>query len=271
MFGSRSKELSSMLLTVKLDLEKANEEKAKLEKELGYSKGRVKELEAKIADSSIPDLEEAMKVSIAEYEGLKKLYEEKIREFEETRVKKEQEFAREAALARHNLENEIAGNRHDNENFVADTVNSFSETYNYYLNQIKVLMDTLGQVAQQAGKSLFQGDVEALKANFSQQLVDALKSGTDKLTGAEGELIVIGASEGNVDAPDLRPEPEKEAATEAPAETVEKAVEAVEKTAEAVEEAAAAAKDTVTEAAEKATEAIDRQQRRRRKRKPRSF
>ncbi len=267
MFGSRSKELSSMLLTVKLDLEKANEEKAKLQKELDYSKSRVKELEGKIAGSSIPDLEESMKVSIAEYEGLKKLYEAKIKEFEDSRVKREQEFAREAALARHNLENEIAGNRRDNENFVADTVNNFSETYNYYLNQIKVLMDALGQVAQQAGKTLFQGDVEALKANFSQQLVDALKSGTDKLTGAEGELIVIGASEGHVDTQEARPETEKSA--EVTKEAVEEAAQAVEKTAEAVEKTAEAAQDTVTEAAEKAAKAIDQQQKRRRRRKPR--
>ena len=269
MFGSRSKELSSMLLTVKLDLEKANEEKAKLQKELDYSKSRVKELEGKIAGSSIPDLEESMKVSIAEYEGLKKLYEAKIKEFEDSRVKQEQEFAREAALARHNLENEIAGNRRDNENFVADTVNNFSETYNYYLNQIKVLMDALGQVAQQAGKTLFQGDVEALKANFSQQLVDALKSGTDKLTGAEGELIVIGASEGHVDTQEARPETEKSA--EVTKEAVEEAAQAVEKTAEAVEKTAEAAQDTVTEAAEKAAKTIDQQQKRRRRRKPRRY
>jgi len=132
---------------------------------------------------------------------------------------------------------------------------------------LTVLMDALGQVAQQAGKTLFQGDVEALKANFSQQLVDALKSGTDKLTGAEGELIVIGASEGHVDTQETRPETEKSA--EVTKEAVEEAAQAVEKTAEAVEKTAEAAQDTVTEAAEKAAKTIDQQQKRRRRRKPR--
>ncbi|MBQ6400006.1 MAG: hypothetical protein IJI21_07800 [Clostridia bacterium] len=213
MFGSRTKELSSLLTNTKLDLEKMTEEKNRLEKELGEAKAELKELKDLIGDSDIRTLEEKAKATIAEYEGLKELYNTKIRTFEDAKIEEEQNFARESALKRHALENEIAANRKNNEEFVTSTVGSFTETYNYYLNQIKVLMDALGHVAQQTGQTLFEGDTENLKANFSQQLADALKSGTDKLEGDEGELIVIGASEGDMDMLEVRAlEPDAEGA-----------------------------------------------------------
>ena len=213
MFGSRTKELSSLLTNTKLDLEKMTEEKNRLEKELGEAKAELKELKELIGDSDIRTLEEKAKATIAEYEGLKELYNTKIRTFEDAKIEEEQNFARESALKRHALENEIAANRKNNEEFVTSTVGSFTETYNYYLNQIKVLMDALGHVAQQTGQTLFEGDTENLKANFSQQLADALKSGTDKLEGDEGELIVIGASEEDMDMLEVRAlEPDAEGA-----------------------------------------------------------
>ena len=213
MFGSRTKELSSLLTNTKLDLEKMTEEKNRLEKELGEAKAELKELKELIGDSDIRTLEEKAKATIAEYEGLKELYNTKIRTFEDAKIEEEQNFARESALKRHALENEIAANRKNNEEFVTSTVGSFTETYNYYLNQIKVLMDALGHVAQQTGQTLFEGDTENLKANFSQQLADALKSGTDKLEGDEGELIVIGASEEDMDMLEVRAlEPDAESA-----------------------------------------------------------
>ena len=48
-------------------------------------------------------------------------------------------FARDQALQRHNLENEIRDNRQANQEYVANTVKTFGESYNYYLNQIKVV------------------------------------------------------------------------------------------------------------------------------------
>ena len=255
MFGSRTKELSSLLTNTKLDLEKMTEEKNRLEKELGEAKAELKELKELIGDSDIRTLEEKAKATIAEYEGLKELYNTKIRTFEDAKIEEEQNFARESALKRHALENEIAANRKNNEEFVTSTVGSFTETYNYYLNQIKVLMDALGHVAQQTGQTLFEGDTENLKANFSQQLADALKSGTDKLEGDEGELIVIGASEEDMDMLEVRAlEPDAESA--GAEKTGDSAFDDVEK-ADAASGKDPGAEPEADEAADEAVTAVD--------------
>ena len=255
MFGSRTKELSSLLTNTKLDLEKMTEEKNRLEKELGEAKAELKELKELIGDSDIRTLEEKAKATIAEYEGLKELYNTKIRTFEDAKIEEEQNFARESALKRHALENEIAANRKNNEEFVTSTVGSFTETYNYYLNQIKVLMDALGHVAQQTGQTLFEGDTENLKANFSQQLADALKSGTDKLEGDEGELIVIGASEEDMDMLEVRAlEPDAESA--GAEKTGDSAFDTAEK-ADAASGKDPGAEPEADEAADEAVTAVD--------------
>ena len=246
MFGSKTKELSGLLANTKMDLERMTEEKKALEKELSQTKGKLKELEDLVGNSDIRSLEAKAKATIAEYEGLKEMYNNKIRTFEDSRIEEESNFAREAALQRHNLENEISDNRQASQEFVASTVTAFSETYNYYLNQIKVLMDALSQVAKETGETLFQGDPETLKVNFSQRLADALKTGKDTLAGQEGKLIVIGASDEDVDMLEAHsaemdaegnaePEADKEAAdAEAPAAEAE-AKEAADAEAPAAE------------------------------------
>lgn len=247
MFGSKTKELESLLVSTKIELEKITEEKKKLEKDLESTRSELDRVKATIGDSDVKTLEAKAKETIAEYEGLKTMYSAKIREFDEKKDQEEQRFAREAALKRHHLENEIADTKQASQKFISSTVDTFSETYHYYLNQIKVLMDALGQVAEQTGKTLFENDTENLKANFSQQLAEALKSGTDTLTGEDGDLIVIGASEEDVDMLEVRSlEPEGEPAAAEPAEENETISEEDEEIIEKDEKNAAETAEAVS-------------------------
>ena len=140
-------------------------------------------------------LKEEARTSHAEYEGLKELYQRKNREFDEYKEGAEQDFARDQAIQRHNLENEIRDNRQANQDYVSSTVKTFGESYNYYLNQIKVLMDALGDVATRTGAALFSGENGDLKSRFGAQMRDVLKSGADSLKGDDGDLILIGTAD----------------------------------------------------------------------------
>jgi len=226
MFGSKAKELETALVSTKLELENIKEEKKKLEKDLESTRSELEQVKTMIGNSGVQSLEKKAKETIAEYEGLKSMYSAKIREFEAKKDQEEQRFAREAALKRHHLEDEIADTKQASQQFITSTVDTFGETYHYYLNQIKVLMDALGQVAEKTGQTLFDNDTDNLKANFSQKLAEALKSGTDTLTSEDGDLIVIGASEEDVDMLEVRSmEPDEETAaaeTEQKAETISK-------------------------------------------------
>ena len=241
MFGSKAKELESLLVSTKLELEKATEEKKKLEKDLASVKGELKQMKDMVNNSDAAKLEAKAKETIAEYEGLKEMYNQKIRSFDDSKEESEQSFAREAALKRHHLDNEIADTKQASQQFVSETVSTFSETYNYYLNQIKVLMDALSQVAVETGKTLFAHDADNLKVNFSQQMAETLKSGKDSLAGEDGDLIVIGASEEDMDMLEIRStEPDAEAPVEIPETDAEGSTEEAggEKTGEISEETA---------------------------------
>lgn len=234
MFGGKKiQELEARLSELQGKLESMTGERDDLSRRLESANGKIAELEAQLNDFDLERLKEEAKSSRAEYEGLRELYARKNREFDENVEEEEQNFAREQALKRHNLENEIRDNRQANQDYVASTVKTFGESYNYYLNQIKVLMDALGNVATRTGEALFSGENGDLKARFGSQMREVLKSGADTLGGGDGDLILIGSND------------------EAPAEAVEEAVEAVEET---VEEAVDAAEEAVEDAFEEAAD-----------------
>jgi len=266
MFGSgKVQGLESQIRELTGRLEKVNQEKADLARRLEAEKARAAEVERKLMDTDFERLKEEARVSQAEYEGLKDLYTRKVQAFDSSKEEEEQNFAREAAVSRYNLKNEINAVKSENQEKVAGTVQTFIESYNYYLNQIKMLMDALGNVTVRMTEGMFDSPQEDLKANFGLQMVEELKAKTESISQDSGDLIVIGA-------PEEKEEPEAEAETEAVEECAEavaeaaevavegaeeKAEEAVEEAAEAVEEAAEVVEETVTEAVEEVTEAVE--------------
>ena len=196
MFGSRAKqELEEQVRRLKEQLAAEQKAKSDLEAELKSARESVASLKQELENSELEQLKSRSRETIAEYEGLKTLYGKKIQDFDSSREAEEQAFARESALKRFHLEEEIETNRQQNEAFVSETVRTFSESYNYYLDQIKVLMDALSDVATRTGSSLFHRPGGDLKASFGQMLAEELKSGTDVLRGGSGDLIVIGSPE----------------------------------------------------------------------------
>jgi len=207
MFGSKNYEMR--IQHMKESLDKLTEEKKQVEKELENARSRISDLEEQLAKSDLEILKRENKETLAEYQGLKELYLRKNQDFDNNLQEKEESYAKEESLARHHLKDEIAQQKLDTEKSVAETVNTFSETYNYYLNQIKVLMDALGNVASATGKQLFSGEAVDLKTEFGRQMVNALKQGTDTLPQGSGDRILIGsAEEEEVPAAEAAPEAE---------------------------------------------------------------
>jgi len=218
MFGSKKiQELEDKVRELTESLSQQQSENATLTQQLDTASSRIREMEAQLKDFDLERAKEEAKASKAEFEGLKDLYTRKNREFDEYKEEEEQRFARDQALQRHNLENEIRDNRQANQDYVTSTVKTFGESYNYYLGQIKVLLDALGNVATRTGETLFAGGNADLRASFGHQMRDLLKSGVDAFADDEEELVV--------EAEDVP-------------EVAEEAVEAVPETAETVGDAA---------------------------------
>ena len=218
MFGSKKiQELEDKVRELTESLSRQQSENATLTQQLDTASSRIREMEAQLKDFDLERAKEEAKASQAEFEGLKDLYTRKNREFDEYKEEEEQRFARDQALQRHNLENEIRDNRQANQDYVTSTVKTFGESYNYYLGQIKVLLDALGNVATRTGETLFAGGNADLRASFGHQMRDLLKSGVDAFADDEEELVV--------EAEDVP-------------EVAEEAVEAAPETAEAVGDAA---------------------------------
>lgn len=222
MFGSgKARELEARLNDVQGRLDSMIQENGRLNQELDSARGRIAELEAQLNDFDLTRLKEEARASRAEYEGLKELYARKNKEFDDTVEEEEQKFARDAALQRFNLDNEIRNNRQANRDYVTSTVKTFGESYNYYLNQIRLLMDALGDVATRTGEALFSGENDDLKARIGQQMREKLRSGADALKNGNGDVILIDTNEEEV------PEEPVFATEEPPAEEIpEEPVEA---------------------------------------------
>jgi hypothetical protein len=194
MFGSKKiQELEDKVRELTESLSRQQSENASLTQQLDTASSRIREMEAQLKDFDLERAREEAKASRAEFEGLKDLYTRKNREFDEYKEEEEQRFARDQALQRHNLENEIRDNRQANQEYVTSTVKTFGESYNYYLGQIKVLLDALGNVATRTGETMFSGGNADLRASFGHQMRDLLKSGVDDFD--DGEELVVEAEE----------------------------------------------------------------------------
>ena len=252
MFGSKKiQELEAKVQELQEKLTREATEKADLTQQLESANRRIAEVEAELNDFDLARLKEEAKASRAEYEGLKDLYVRKNQEFDDFKEVEEETFARDQAMQRHNLENEIRDNRQANQDYVTSTVKTFGESYNYYLNQIKLLMDALGDVATRTGEALFSGENADLKARFGSQMRNVLKSGVDSLKDSAGDDVVL---IGSLDEPE--PEPEEPPVEEPAEEPIEEpAEEAAEEAADAVEEVAEEPAEVAEEPAAEVEEA----------------
>ena len=248
MFGKEKIQLlETQLRELNNQLEQARKEKAGLEEKLAAARQQTAELEQQLANSDLETLKEELRASKAEYEGLKDLYTKKIQAFDTDKEEKEQAFAREAALERHNLENEIRDNRQANRDYVRNTVKTFSESYNYYLDQIKILMDALGNVAANTGEMLFMESNDNLKARFGQQMADRLQSDKESLKSDTGDLILIGSAEVAEPVAEEWKAEEPAAAENEEAEVVEEAPAVEEIAQEVIPEEETAEEETAEE------------------------
>jgi len=254
MFGGKKvQELEAQVRELQEKLTRETEEKADLARKLESAGSRIAEMEAQLNDFDLERLKEEAKASRAEFEGLRELYARKNREFDDSKEEEEERFARDQALARHNLENEIRDNRQANRDYVANTVRDFGESYNYYLNQIRTLMDALGSVAARTGEALFSGEKVDMKASFGTQMRDMLKAGGEPLLGeAMGGEFVEEAEESFAEPlEDLG-----EAAAEAAEGAEESFAEPLESLGEAAAEAAEDAEESFAEPLESLGEAV---------------
>ena len=201
-------------------LKSAGEKIAKLEKELTAAKEKIGELEDKLENRDLKALEDKAKQSAAQFEGLKKLYLGKIREFDHSRESREEEFEKDASLKRYNLEEEIRVNREENQELVSNTVKDFAGSYLYYMDQIRMMMDALSQAAADTGKTLFSGGEGDVKERFGASIAGYLRKDVDALEQGTGDRLLIGAADEPKEDPDEElpeaPEEEEEAAEEEP-------------------------------------------------------
>ena len=176
-------------------LKSAEERISGLEKDLAAARGKISELETALKDTDLEELKGKARQSAAEFEGLKELYNGKIREFDDSRVSREEEFARESAVKRHNLEDEIQNKREDAEETVSNTVKDFAGSYLYYMDQIRMMMDALSQAAADTGSSLFSGGQGDVKERFGASIAGYLRKDVDALEQGTGDRLLIGATE----------------------------------------------------------------------------
>lgn len=197
MFGRKQiQALESEVQALQSQLAQANQEKHSLTEQLSAANERIAGLEAQLRDFDADKAREEAMALKAEYEGLRELYRQKNQAFDDSKEEKEQSFARDQALQRHNLENEIRDNRQANQDYVAKTVRTFGQSYNYYLSQIKTLMDALSSVAAQTGETLFSAENNDLRDRFGTQMQEYLEAGKGH-TPEEPPVPVMGGQSGD--------------------------------------------------------------------------
>ena len=254
MFGSgKIKELEARLIETIKKAEAAEKEKKDLQGQLEHARAKIADLEKRVSDNELETLKAQSKQAIVEYEGLKGLYTDKVKAFEDSRTAAEEAFAKEAATKRHDLSEEIRENKESNQKLVSETVSTFAGSYMYYLDQIRALMDALSRAATETGETLFSGDTCSIRERFGSSIVEHLQSDADALKQNAGDVMLIGAEE----VPEEAVEEAAEEAEEAVEEAADAAEEIAEEVPEAVEEAVETAEETAEEVVEAAEEAAE--------------
>ena len=168
-----------------------------LEHNLSEAQSSISKLEAKLTDTDLEQMKAQVRDTQVELEGIRNLYNRKIKDFEDSLAEKEEAFARNNEILRRNLDNEIQESRCANEAYVSDAVKRFSESYNYYLNQIRLFTDALSQVAAETGQALFSGGLADgdLRSSIGRSMVARMQADTDLLRSDDNAMVLIGNQE----------------------------------------------------------------------------
>ncbi len=225
-----------------LELEESVKDRLDLSRQLEEAKERIQELEQTLKESEGANLKEQARKTIAEFEGLKELYIQKNKEIDSVRESTEEGFAREAAVKRQDLSDEIQHSKEESQQKVAQTVKTFTGSYQYYLDQIRLLMDALCSAARETGETLFESGDQNLKERFGTRILNHLKSSAESLLPNKGDVRLIGTKEEEAAEAEAK-EAVEEAAEEVAEETAAEAEEIAETAGETVEEIAAEAEE----------------------------
>ena len=187
-----------------------------LEQKLGAAYQNISELEAKLCDTDFEALKEQERVTLVELEGLRDLYTKKIQDFDieglrDLYTKKIQDFdnsieerqeaiEKENSIQRYNLEKEIQEDRQANQEYVSNTVKEFGESFNYYLDQVKVLMNALSHVATKTGENLFKEKEKKLKTILGEAVAEEISG---EALDPDGVVLLKGSKEKWDDKPSI--------------------------------------------------------------------
>ena len=188
---AKADELQGKLDACAQENEKLTQENGKLTGELEAARERIAMFETKTDDEILKCLRDEALIAKAEYEAVKELYNRKSLELNDAMEEKEQKFAKEIAKQRAKLEIELRDSRQASQDYVTDSVKTFSDSYNYYLSQVKLLMDTLSDVATQTGEELFNGENDDLKTRIGHQIREQLATDADAMKN-EGDVLLFG-------------------------------------------------------------------------------
>ena len=185
-------------LQEKLSAATANNED--LEQKLGTAYQNISELEAKLCDTDFEALKEQERVTLVELEGLRDLYTKKIQDFDNSIEERQEAIEKENSIQRYNLEKEIQEDRQANQEYVSNTVKEFGESFNYYLDQVKVLMNALSHVATKTGENLFKEKEKKLKTILGEAVAEEI-SGEE--LDPDGVVLIKGSKEKWDDKPSI--------------------------------------------------------------------
>ena len=185
-------------LQEKLSAATANNED--LEQKLGAAYQNISELEAKLCDTDFEVLKEQERVTLVELEGLRELYTKKIQDFDNSIEERQEAIEKENSIQRYNLEKEIEEDRQANQEYVSNTVKEFGESFNYYLDQVKVLMNALSHVATKTGENLFKEKEKKLKTILGEAVAEELSG---EALDPDGVVLLKGSKEKWDDKPSI--------------------------------------------------------------------
>ncbi len=184
-------------------LSSANSNIADLEQSLASANASISELEERVAQTDLEELKEQARVALVEVEGLRSMYEKKIQDFDNSLEDKQELYEKEDARQRYNMVKSIEDGRLANRDYINNTLKEFSQSFGYYLAQVKLLMDALGDVAVKTGETLFQGQEEKLLTSIGEGISAKVQDEADALD-PEGVVLIKNAKE------EYRPEPDSE-------------------------------------------------------------
>ena len=171
-----------------------------LEQKLGAAYQNISELEAKLCDTDFEALKEQERVTLVELEGLRDLYTKKIQDFDNSIEERQEAIEKENSIQRYNLEKEIEEDRQANQEYVSNTVKEFGESFNYYLDQVKVLMNALSHVATKTGENLFKEKEKKLKTILGEAVAEEISG---EALDPDGVVLIKGSKEKWDDKPSI--------------------------------------------------------------------